>query len=416
MAHATFENIDDETPISAVGAPLRAGAVPYGYAASNIAPYRLHTELEPLAAWWTAFEREAICTPYQRHAFLSHWQSRIGAADGVTPLIVELCNPDGTTAAILPFGIYKRGPFCVAGWLGDKHMNYFMGLYHPDVAWDRIDMRATLQDVGRASKVDLFYLKNQPQDWGGFKNPISTLTLQPSPSAAYRTALSNDFDAFLESRPKGRWKRQLRNKRKKLATHGEVVVSRVVNCEQATRYLDTYFAQKARRLAAQGIRNPFEPHNVRSFFRDLVCEQDANDPVFELYALWCDDEILAVYAGSHHQGRFATSVCSVTDGPLATYSPGELLLQGLIEDRCARGDTILDLGIGEARYKTHWCPEADFLFDTALPVSRTGHMVAWATRTKQGLKRAIKQNSLLWSLYRTIRSRFGARNIHPAEE
>ncbi len=382
---------------------------------SPIGKIELFESFADVADSWRAFETTATCTPYQRYDWLRIWQDHIGAAEDVRPVLCQVKDPSGRLLAILPFGRYRHGGFRVASWLGDKHMNYFMGLYAPGDAVLEIDWRPVLKWIARHSDIDVFFLKNQPRTWHGRPNPMASLPSHPSPSQAYSTALDPDFETFLESRRPGRWKRLLRNKERKLALEGNITVARFVNCDEASAVLETYFNQKARRLSEHGIPNPFDPPYVRAFFKDVVCSQDRDDPLLELYALYCDNDILAVYAGSGLQNRFSTSICSITDSPLNRYSPGEQLLKALIADRCARGDTMLDLGIGESRYKRHWCPDTDDLFDTLVPVTAAGHVAKHLAIMARRAKRAIKQNERAWSVYSALRSLKAGKPWHPNE-
>ena len=365
---------------------------------------------------WRAFQQKAICTPYQRFAWLRIWQETIGEASKVHPVLCRVHGADGRLVAILPFGRYQRGPLKVAGWLGDKHMNYFMGLYAPGTAFSACDCRSLLAEIGTQAGIDVFQLKNQPRTWMGMTNPFAALPGEPSPSQAYSTALEPDFDAFYASRPSGRWKRQLRNKAKKLDELGAVELRHFVDGDEAVNVLETYFRQKAVRFAEAGITNPFDAEPVQAFFRRVLAEQDPREPLFELYALQQGDDVLAVYGGSGFHDRFSTSICSITDTCRKQFSPGEQLLKDVIADRCARGDAVLDLGIGESRYKRHWCPDTDDLIDVFVPLSASGHIGALLARSRQRLKRAIKQNEKAWNMVALLRTMKGARRTDAKDD
>jgi CelD/BcsL family acetyltransferase involved in cellulose biosynthesis len=70
---------------------------------------------------------------------------------------------------------------------------------------------------------------------------------------------------------------------------------------------------------------------------------------------------------------------------------------------CERGLTVFDLGIGEAKYKDLFCPDAEPMFDSYWPLSATGRRVASVFRLAAAAKRAIKQRPALWSLIVKVR-------------
>jgi len=94
---------------------------------------------------------------------------------------------------------------------------------------------------------------------------------------------------------------------------------------------------------------------------------------------------------------------SIIRGPYATESPGEQLIIRLVRACCERGLETFDLGIGEAHYKTLFCADAEPLFDSYLPLSPAGRVLATVFAMAASFKRAIKQHESLWSLVRKVR-------------
>ena len=70
---------------------------------------------------------------------------------------------------------------------------------------------------------------------------------------------------------------------------------------------------------------------------------------------------------------------------------------------CERGLTTFDLGIGQATYKTLFCPDAEPLFDSHLPLTSAGRMLAVGFGVTARCKRAVKSSAALWSLARALR-------------
>ncbi len=107
-------------------------------------------------------------------------------------------------------------------------------------------------------------------------------------------------------------------------------------------------------------------------------------------------------------GRFCAMINSITQGRYAVESPGEQLIVNLVRHCCERRLDTFDLGIGEAHYKTLFCGDAEPLFNSYLPLSAAGRMLAVVYAIIATLKRAIKQRPGLLSMLYAMR-RLGAR-------
>ena len=75
----------------------------------------------------------------------------------------------------------------------------------------------------------------------------------------------------------------------------------------------------------------------------------------------------------------------------------------MIKGLSARGITKLDLGIGEARYKSDWCKSADPRFDSLIGVTLKGRLFVALLSLKLHLKRWIKQTPLAWKIAQVMR-------------
>ena len=92
-----------------------------------------------------------------------------------------------------------------------------------------------------------------------------------------------------------------------------------------------------------------------------------------------------------------------TDPALARCSPGELMISAMLGAKCSAGLAVFDLGIGEARYKTIYCPKPEVLVDTILPMTGRGLVFAWAERLRLFVKRSIKQSAWAWAAAQATR-------------
>jgi CelD/BcsL family acetyltransferase involved in cellulose biosynthesis len=221
-----------------------------------------------------------------------------------------------------------------------------------------------------------------------------------------------DFDALLRARTNADTRKKIRKKERALAQFGEVRFERASAPDNLRRVLDAFFKQKTARMRSLGLPDIFSAPAVRRFVEAGATEPLADGkPLIELYALSVDDIIVATLGGIAGGGRFCAMFNSIIQGRFATESPGEQILLRLARDCCERGFTTLDLGIGEARYKNILCGDPEPLFDSYLPLSPAGRMVALALSIGAAIKRTIKQRPALWSVVRALRrtrARFSA--------
>jgi CelD/BcsL family acetyltransferase involved in cellulose biosynthesis len=154
-----------------------------------------------------------------------------------------------------------------------------------------------------------------------------------------------------------------------------------------------------------GLEDPFAPADIRNFVRaTCLCGLAEGAPLMELHALESESEMLALFSGLHDGERFTCAFTSHTNGEASRFSPGVALLHRLILDCAERGFGSFDVGPGAARYKSIFCKEFEPLFDSVLPLSIRGRVMASLLRISIRLKSDIKRNATLWRAVSTVRS------------
>lgn len=371
----------------------------------HIARIEIFDDLAAAEPHWRALERgPSLATPYQSYDFLKFWQRHVGAACGMTPFIVVGFNAAGVPLFLWPLGRRRLGGLRVVEFLGGKHANFNMALWRRDVAATigAAQLRALFDRL--VDRADIVRLINQPLTWAGTTNPFALLPQQRSANFGFSGALVPDFEALLRSRTNADARKKMRKKERTLAGYGAVRFEQVRGCHDVRRVLDAFFKQKSARMRALGVTDVFAAPGVRRFIEAAATEQIPGfDPPIELYALSVDDIIVATMGGIVGGGRFCAMFNSIVQGRYAIESPGEQLIVNLVRACCARGLATFDLGIGEAHYKNLFCGDAEPLFDSYLPLTRAGRLLAVAFKIGGVVKRAIKQHPALWSVVRALR-------------
>jgi CelD/BcsL family acetyltransferase involved in cellulose biosynthesis len=292
----------------------------------------------------------------------------------------------------------------VVEFLGGKHANFNMGLWRREAAAKitASELRAVLDRV--AERADVVKLINQPLTWAGATNPLALLPRQHSANFGYSGTLVPDFEALLRARTTAVARKKMRKKERALASYGTVRFERAAGAYEIRRVLDAFFKQKSARMHALGMPDVFAAPSVRRFIEAAASEPwTGGTPLIELYALYVDDIIVATMGGIVGGGRFCAMVNSITQGRFAVESPGEQLIVNLVRGCCERGLDTFDLGLGEAHYKNLFCGDTEPLFDSYLPLSAGGRLLARAFAVAATIKRTIKQHTALWSMVCALR-------------
>jgi CelD/BcsL family acetyltransferase involved in cellulose biosynthesis len=372
---------------------------------TRIARVEIFEDMAAAESHWRALEcGNSLATPYQGYDFLKFWQRHVGVECGITPFVVIGFNALGAPLFVWPLGRRTLGGLRVVEFLGGKHANFNMAIWQRE-AVAKIgaeDLRAVLH--GLTGKADILRLTTQPLSWAGTTNPFALLPQQRSPNFGFSGALVPDFEALLHARTNANTRKKMRKKERALANYGEVRFERARGLHDVRRVLDVFFKQKSARMKAQGIPDVFAAPGVRRFIESGTTEQAAGgEPPIELYALSVNDIIVATMGGIVGGGRFCAMFNSIIEGHYAVESPGEQLTVNLVRDCCRRGLDTFDLGIGEGHYKTLFCGDIEKIFDSYLPLTFAGRIMAIAFATGATIKRAIKQRPMLWSVVRATR-------------
>lgn len=374
-------------------------------AENRVARIEVFDDLTSAEPYWRALENGCVLgTPYQHFDFLQLWHRHVGVPARVAPFVVVGFNCFGAPLFVWPLGLRRVLGLRVVEFLGGKHANFNMGLWRSEfaaglTAADLWELLARL-----SARADVLKFCNQPLTWGGSTNPFALLPHQRAANYGFSGALASDFEGLLRARTNAQTRKKMRKKERALTNYGPVRFEMVEDGRTARRVLDTFFKQKSARMRAQGLRDVFGEADVRRFVEAAAGTRAADGaPLIELYALHVGDMIVATLGGIIGRGRFCAMFNSITQDRYAAESPGEQLLLNVVRHCCERGIQSFDLGIGEARYKNLFCPDAEPLFDSYLALGRAGWLPVRLYRIAAAAKRGIKQRVMLWRLVRAAR-------------
>ena len=374
----------------------------------------VYEDLAAIERDWRTFEPLADCTVFQSFDWLAAWQRHIGVLNGVTPAIVVGRDGAGAIQILLPLAVRKAGIVRELTWLGSELCDYNAPLLAANFS-ARIDARrfmALWQDIARclqahpSLRYDVVDLEKMPEMVGAQQNPMRHLGGTMTPSGAYSTHLTDDWETFYTTKRSSATRRRDRTKRKKLSEFGALTFVTPADADDILHTLDTLMAQKARSFAHMGVANLFAKPGHADFYRALATDP-ATRPLVHVSRLDVGTTAAAVNLALTYRGCYYHLLASYDDGELSRFGPGAAHLHDLLHYAIDHGFKVFDFTIGDERYKRDWCDTELKLYDYIAPATWRGALVATPMLAGQRVKRWIKQTPAVWSAFSAARAFIG---------
>jgi CelD/BcsL family acetyltransferase involved in cellulose biosynthesis len=331
----------------------------------------LYTEFsQDLEYIWTKFENEAIMTPFQSYAWLSHWQHTVGnPLLLVQPQIVHL-HTEGNTIAILPMGIRKMFGVRILEWLGSNQADY-MGpllidnhdkIYHNENIWNLIK-----QNLYR---FDVIHLRKQYKKTIQFLKYINLSSSNNKNLKAYKSSLPNKWDDYF-----GNIKKKLRSdsrrQYRRLAKNGDVKFIYAGSLGLKSDIIKSMIIQKRRRYQEKGVLDLLANKENQHFYLGL---NKLHSDKFKIHctSLTVGDISVATHVGFYDDTTFYYLMPANEGIDWMKYSPGRLLLIELLRWSIENKLKFFDFTIGGEAYKKDWTNLETELFDSFKTVSIIG--------------------------------------------
>lgn len=346
---------------------------------------------EPAMEAWRELEAVAPATIFQTERWLRPWTETVGQAHRITPMLIVARAPDGTPAALFPFGVSVAGGLRLAEFLGGRDSQANLPLYNPNASFTRRFMQTTLRYAASTIlRPDAFSLTSQPYEWRGLPNPMRLLSADKGLNYLAAMHLKPDVEVIDQANPAAR--ERLVKCGDALAMGGrlEHIVAR--DETSAHRVIQAFFAHKEAQVLAAGGKPGFDNSMARAFF-ERVCVDGLSEgrAAVELHALAVGDRIVAAMGGGAHLGRFhAMFESAETDPDVAACEPGDVLMALMLEDLRKRGLYEIGVGAGVARRADIWRTRGEPLFDTLEGMTTSGRSFCFMERHRRRLKRAIR--------------------------
>ncbi len=343
-------------------------------------------------------------TAYQSSGWLASSGSAL--ANGRIPVIVE--GQVGTkTVFLLPMMTWTFAGSVICGWL-DYENNLSGGLFDPSwlAAAQPSDATNILRQITRVKpSIDAFHLSKQRLTIDGLPNPFASIGVASQHAdPLFEACMADSFEEWERQRRSRHSRNRLRSATKKLtAAHGEICVKRAMDDVELEDSLEAFFSQRARTQANGRIPNPFSDATRHAFVWENAKASLSTPEGFAVFSLRAGGQICAVCMGLR-RGKHYTGFANSIDESLSFFSPGKVLDREVLKLLHEDGVRHIDLGLGEASYKTAWA-DRQFLTDNAMPVSAKGQATSLALRSLGQAKSFIKSDRRLVSLTKKLRIR-----------
>jgi CelD/BcsL family acetyltransferase involved in cellulose biosynthesis len=347
---------------------------------------------------------DAVYAPPQSATWTKSW-----ATSTRPDFIVAALEAGGRPVLALALEIVEQRRFRVARFFGGQHANGnfpaatpgYLNAARPE---DIVGLTAAIRR--ERPDIDLLMLERQLEALDGYRNPLSGMPGTRSPNIALATTLDGGFEALLDRSGGKKRRKKHRYKARKFEDAGEMRRIEAKTAAEVASLLTAFLAMKEEWFRKKGIADAFAPAEIRTFFSSLFTTAlDHQPPGFVLHGLEVDQKLRAVTGSSRAGGRIVYDFGAISEDELTQFSPGEFLTYQNIQEACADGATIYDFGVGDEPYKRTWCDIEVQHFDTVVPLTPKGRLLALAGRGAARAKRLIKNNPLLWSIIKRLRER-----------
>lgn len=370
----------------------------------------IFTRLSEALTDWQQLTDVLHSNPYQSRSWLRSWFETIGRDLNCTPEIV-VGRRDGQTVFILPLQLERSAGTSTLTFLGHQNGNQNTGLWDADFYRHvtAAEMKDQLLSVCKQTGADLLKLENVPETWHGRSHPLVFEGAAPSPSPVFARSLPADFgQLFNETHSKSARKNLLRKERH-LQSAGGYSVAKAVDKADKQRAFDAFLQQRAVRAKAAGIPNVFSQAPAREFLSGVLGLGESEDTQvrdlhpLELWYLEAGGLIRATYLCAEHGKTLYAYSNSVAHDDMLPNSPGLVLIKEIIERACAAPDiSVLDLGLGEERYKTNWAEPVQ-LMDSLVAITWKGALRLRLEAGRLKAKTHVRNSATLWPLIRRFR-------------
>jgi CelD/BcsL family acetyltransferase involved in cellulose biosynthesis len=353
--------------------------------------FKCTSDIEDVREIWKQLHTSES-TPFHSLAWFEAWHLRSDRRYKEEPVFVTGFARTGHAIFLLPLITQQRGPFKIITCAGNGYATYHSALISAEardlfLSYDPIRILRDFLTVLPAA--DVLFIPGTPESTRGTPNPLLSLPHVQSHCTSSEMDLTSDWHDMYMRKRTAKNRSSSRRKLKRLKQFGDVEfhVPRTFRGRRAL--FNVLLTQKTDWLDASHLSNFLSDDGVVDFYqRLLLCRKRSEGSEPFLAALRVGDQPVAVTAGLIYKGCLYGLLNSMELGPMTRFSPGQLLLEKVLQHCCNLGLERVNFGQGEQEYKARWTDRTTRRYDIVAPLTASGQCIALAIRA--GI--ALKQN------------------------
>ena len=368
-------------------------------------------ELASVADTWSAFQKSAWCTPFQKFEWIRAWYARQANRMQMRPVFI-LAYEGAALRLILPLCI----EFSPAGnglvWLAHAVNDYNAPLvdreYLPHMGNELVrEICSSL--CNRFPEIDLIQLTKQPATIAGRPNPFVLPGAVRCASDSHLLDLNGEWPEIYPALRSPKSRRRLREKLAKLRKSGDVRFRRAGGVTESNDLIRRAVAWKSKQLDASGACNPFAARTMDPFADSslehtlaTMTKMAGADKTLRTYGLYVDGEPVAIIVALVAHKTFHMLMTAVDPDRFSKASVGTLLLMKTIELAARARFRCYDFLAGDEAYKLDWCNRRLDLYESALGVTAVGKARVTMLRGFLRAKRVLKASPQAMKILRSL--------------
>ena len=312
----------------------------------------LHSEFDFLGAEYRALFESARVTAFQHPLWLDRIYKRLVPHAGADPLIVTVrAHNDGRLVSVLPLLRRKSGGLKIVEYADLGVSDYVTPIYAPEDQDTLAQDSRCSEDIRRALiPFDLIRIIKIRDDGPLFSDAFGPMSRSFMRFSAHETRLFAPFSDWRAERLDDKFTRFLDRKRRQLCKKGQLSFRCVTDASEMDTAFDKLREYRGARFQDMNRRDILQERTFYEFYLDAA-NSGHDCGLSRTHMLCLDGEPIATHFGLAHKGTLYFLLVGFNLAEYRNQSVGLLIVENLAADCIARGETILDLTIGDEPYK-----------------------------------------------------------------
>ena len=346
---------------------------------------------------WQDLEKSYLLSPFHSYVWLQHYSQTILKDEDVKLNIIVIKYNEEITD-ILPFCIRTNKFIKILEWIGDFNTDYMGPIFNERTIFknNKFSFKFIWREIlNNIPKIDLISLKNIQEFINNDKNFFLNNFNKTSLTVCYQANFYVNWKNYKNLNIKKKIINDNLRQKKRLSKYGQLSFYLPINAKDKYSITRIMIEQKHRRYLKNG-QSMFEKDKFKQLY--LNCNENLeNSNKVHISALKIDNEIIATHWGFYSKNIFYYIMPTYDLTKWQKYSPGNILLEYLMEWACNNNIKIFDFTDGYAKYKSNWSNKKTYVHNIEISKSYKGYVFIFFFKIRNYLiKFYIIKKIYLW--------------------